>query len=191
MRWSVCGRTVLSYRLVLCNAFPAGTYGTSTGLKTATCTALCPGGTYGSEAGLTTSSCTATCSAGFACPPGSTNSTAVICSLGKYSLGAVGVCTSCSAGLYGDTLGLSSASCTSQCPPGRYGLLGQTTSNCSGPCSAGYYCPAGATNATILPCPPGQYSVAGMVGVVDCGWCYHHLPGAEKPSHATVCWSWV
>lgn len=41
----------------------------------------------------------------------------------------------------------------SQCPAGRYGnSTGMTAATCTGPCSQGYYCKAGSASATAAPC---------------------------------------
>jgi hypothetical protein len=54
------------------------------------CTA-CPSGRYGSSSS-TNASCSGPCAAGFACPAGSTNATAVVCASGKYSFVGASVC---------------------------------------------------------------------------------------------------
>jgi hypothetical protein len=97
---------------------PAGTYGTTGGLTSAACSAKCPAGTYGSATGLTTAACTGLCTAGYACAAGSTTATAAICAAGKYSLAGAGACTNCPAGLFGDTDGLTTDSCTGLCTAG-------------------------------------------------------------------------
>ena len=59
------------------------------------------------------------------------------------------------------------ASISTLCPPGAYsasGLLPPYVNGTRGYCnpgcsvSPGRFCPAGATNASSLPCPPGRYS---------------------------------
>ena len=80
--------------------------------------------------------------AGYACPSGSTNATAVLCTPGRYSLGGASACTLCSGGLYGDSYGLASSSC-------------------SGMCTAGYACPDGSSSPTVTACAVGTYSVSG------------------------------
>jgi hypothetical protein len=57
------------------------------------------------------------CTAGYACPAGSTTSTpaAFICTAGTFSDPGASSCTNCSAGRYGSSSGLSSASCSGLC----------------------------------------------------------------------------
>ena len=74
-------------------------------------------------AGSTVSTCTGLCTAGYVCPPGSTNATAVVCPAGTYSAAGAGVCTNCSAGKFGNVTGqycppMSAAGIV--CPPGSY-----------------------------------------------------------------------
>ena len=40
---------------------------------------VCPGGTYGDDLGLSTELCSGPCNAGYYCPAGSTNATAIAC----------------------------------------------------------------------------------------------------------------
>jgi hypothetical protein len=143
-----------------CTRCPAGTYGATTGLATAACTGLCPAGTFSGQGATACSPCAV--GAGSYCPPGSTSSTGTLCAKGSYSggIGAVASCTLCPVGTYGESEGLTSASCTDLCPLGTYGALaglttvectancpvgrygdtaGQTTSGCSGLCPAGTY----------------------------------------------------
>jgi hypothetical protein len=167
----------------------AGLYGATNALSTAACSGPCPAGTFGNTSGLATSSCSGNCSAGHACPTGSLNSTAVLCPAGQFSEGGAGVCSNCSAGLYGATMGLRTAACSSPCPAGRYGsTLGLTTPNCTGlcdagsygaraglarssctgPCSAGYACPSGSVVDTAVTCPAGTYSTGGAGSCSPC-----------------------
>ena len=53
----------------------------------------CPGGTFGNATSLTTSSCSGPCAAGYACPAGSTNATAIPCAAGQYSTGGAAACS--------------------------------------------------------------------------------------------------
>jgi hypothetical protein len=59
----------------------------------ATTCVTCPPGVFGNVTGLTTSACSGTCPAGFACPAGSTNATAMPCVSGQYSLAGAGNCS--------------------------------------------------------------------------------------------------
>ena len=72
-------------------------------------------------------------------------------------------CTSCPAGTFGSTTGLTSASCSGSCPAGQYSL-GAATSCTS--CAAGLYgSSGGATSAACSgTCGAGQYSTAGSTG---------------------------
>jgi hypothetical protein len=152
-----------------CTPCAPGTYGDAAAMASANCTAPCPAGTYGATMGLTTASCSGNCTAGYACVAGSTNSTAAVCSVGKYSLSGAGSCSDCSAGLYGSTSGLPTAACTAPCPAGTYGAVsGLASSGCSGQCTAGYACVAGSVSPTAAMCAAGQYSLAGRGGCVQC-----------------------
>jgi len=92
-----------------------------------------------------------------------------ICEPGHYCIG--GVKYPCRAGVYGETSGLSDASCSSpcpagfycpeasvdkseyRCPAGRFGAVtGLTDSSCSGKCTAGYYCPEQSTSPAQVEC---------------------------------------
>jgi hypothetical protein len=92
-------------------ACPAGKYSLG---GAGSCT-NCPAGVYGSMEGAVSSSCTGPCDPGYACPAGSANATAVACPAGQYSTGGAGSCTSCPAGTYGFTTGLTTASCSGTC----------------------------------------------------------------------------
>ena len=49
---------------------------------------------------------------------------------------------------------------------------GLATPKCSGLCVRGYYCPAGSTSATEVPCPAGRYGdVAGLGSPLCSGAC--------------------
>jgi hypothetical protein len=101
----------------ICTACPAGTFGEFTirlvnlgglgflvpvpvGLTTAQCTGPCDAGRYGATGGQNASSCSGPCSTGFACPPGSTYPTVIMCPAGQYSMAGSGVCTACPSGQY-------------------------------------------------------------------------------------------
>jgi hypothetical protein len=116
----------------------------------AACTA-CPAGTWynASVEGLNAAVCSGPCAAGYACPAGSTNATAAICTTGRYSLASATTCTPCPGGTFGEAFGLFSPAC-------------------SGNCSVGYACPAGSTNGTAAICLAGQYSLVGAAACVPC-----------------------
>ena len=52
----------------------------------------CPGGSYGNSSGLTSSSCSGQCRAGFYCPPGSVNASAVPCGGTNVYVGVTSCC---------------------------------------------------------------------------------------------------
>jgi hypothetical protein len=99
----------------VCTNCSAGTYGSSTGLSTVGCSGLCAAGRFGSVSGLSSSSsCEGACTAGYACPAGSTNATAVMCGIGQYSLRGAGSCTPCPTSMPFASSG--SESCYAACP---------------------------------------------------------------------------
>ena len=55
-------------------------------------------GRFGNSPGQTLSSCTGGCLAGYACPAGSQNSTAVTCPAGQFSTSSASTCSLCPAG---------------------------------------------------------------------------------------------
>ena len=152
-----------------CSPCPAGYFGNATGMSSPLCSGMCNAGRYGSP-GMTMASCAGLCLAGYACPPGSTNATAIMCPAGQYSVNGAGVCTPCAAGLYGSSMGLSSADCSGPCDGGYFGnTTGLSSSSCSGQCLAGYACPSGSVTATASVCSAGQYSAAGSSVCTTCG----------------------
>ena len=123
-------------------------------------------------------------SSGNYCPAGSTSSTANACPVGYKNVSIHIQClhgcsfirsfylfgfmcrsfcpskssfsTLCSAGLFGASPGLSTASCSGGCAVGFYGAVaGLTSANCSGMCSPGYFCPIGSISPTSNICPIG------------------------------------
>jgi hypothetical protein len=92
---------------VLC---AAGTYSQA---SAGSCT-NCPAGLYGGNAGLSSSLCEGACSAGYACPAGSTNATAVMCAAGQYSSSGASSCTQCPTSEPFSSPG--SGSCYAACP---------------------------------------------------------------------------
>lgn len=68
--------------------------------------------------------------------------------------------------------GLFSASILSLCPPGTYSTSGLLHNGSCTVCNAdpGHVCPAGSTNSTGAPCPPGRFS-SGGVAAGDCTEC--------------------
>lgn len=95
---------------------------------------LLDAGRYGTP-GQVSPQCTNHCSAGYVCPEGSTNATAVPSPVGRYSTAGLGI--DCPAGTYGSTPGLATSACSGLCAAGRWGLPGAVVPACSGPCAAG------------------------------------------------------
>jgi hypothetical protein len=92
---------------------PLGWYN-DTSLAGSSFCGLCAAGSFGGMEGLTSPACSGNCSAGYACPAGSTNATAVMCSAGQYSLSGAASCALCPASAPFSSPG--SASCYSACP---------------------------------------------------------------------------
>ena len=69
---------------------PAGRYGATEGLGSATCSGLCAAGRYGDSDGLDNAACSGPCDAGYWCPPGSTTPQARVCPAGTFSSGGSG-----------------------------------------------------------------------------------------------------
>jgi hypothetical protein len=91
----------------------------------------CPAGTFNADIGQSSSS---------VCTP---------CAAGKYSNVRASTCLLCQPGSY--CPGNSSAI---PCPQGTYGdSTGLTSATCSGPCAVGFFCPPGSNSSTMLPCP--------------------------------------
>ena len=177
-----------------CSPCPAGTFGAVTGLATSLCSgycpigqystsgaaacAPCPVGRYGDVVGLTSALCAGPCvaavavsGAGSGCDSaGATAPTGSICRTGTYSSGSSGgSCVPCPAGRYGNTLGLTTASCTGACAA-----------------VAGSFCGAGATAATGDVCPPGQYSdVAAVSACTPCPAGVYGGSGGQTSSNCT------
>ena len=132
----------------------------------------CPAGTFGSSCGLTSSTCSGPIAAGYYGGLGETSprpagtkcgSAAVICPQGSASP------TAASAGHFSIPESADPETRSGQelcpvghycvdglklvCPAGTFGATtGLTTASCSGPCRAGFYCPQGSTSATPRPC---------------------------------------
>ena len=96
------------------------------------------------------------CDAGFYCNNGSSNSQQQPCPEGRYCERGTHHPKLCPAGTFlNSTMAKSSSDCTS-CTAGSYceteGLTKPT-----GLCKAGYYCPRGSSNKTTIECPIGTY----------------------------------
>lgn len=119
----------------------------------AACTS-CPAGSYGETAALNTSACSGQCTAGYYCPSGSVNATAVVCPLGSFCPPAAGTPTPCGPGVFGNSTALVTTLCSGQCPAG-YFCPGPTVTPI--PCgNATVYCPSGSQFPLIV--PPGFFS---------------------------------
>jgi hypothetical protein len=96
----------------------------------------CPAGTWGSVTGLTSASCSGMCPLGYFSPLGASACTA--CPLGKFSdVTGASNCSLCPAGTYGAVTGLSSSTCTGVCQPFPgwcYIPLGLRILNCKAEC---------------------------------------------------------
>eukprot|EP00742_Colponemidia_sp_Colp-10_P018614 GILJ01021514.1.p1 GENE.GILJ01021514.1~~GILJ01021514.1.p1 ORF type:complete len:1858 (-),score=172.31 GILJ01021514.1:2-4912(-) len=139
----------------------------------------CPAGTYSGNGQQT---CTA-CPAGYFCP--AISSAPTRCNTGTFSTGNAASCISCSPG-YQCTAGSISATPISDicpkgtycaaagvqtvCPAGTYGILAGATSQAQGcaTCIAGYWCPAGAQDYLLNPCPMGHYCPTGAATPTQC-----------------------
>ena len=152
-----------------CALCPAGTYS----VGAAAACSLCPPGTFGNATQLTSVTCSGACAPGYMCPAGSTNSTSIICPVGRYSLGSAGACAPCPRGRYGSTTGLRSANCTAVCNAGSRCPLGSATPTTGGGCSPGSYS-RGPNSTTVgcVPCPAATpYSLAGATSASACTNC--------------------
>jgi hypothetical protein len=92
----------------------------------------------------------------------------------------------CAAGTY--SLGNTAASCT-PCPPGRFGsTAGVGTASCTGACAAGFFCLAGSTNGTAVPCAPGFYSTGAAGACTPCpATTPYSLLGANSTAACVSC----
>ena len=158
---------------------PAGTYGETDGLTSNVCSGLCPAGYFCPEGSVSPTPCG---NSSQYCPEGSSQPRPIpsgyfgigkdrnlhfdiiICPKGTYCMD--GFKHVCQPGSYGDTVGLS-------------------TESCSAPCPAGYYCPTGSSDARAHPCssspefycPEGSSrELRGKYGYYSID--YHHKDGA-------------
>jgi hypothetical protein len=148
-------------------------------------------GRYGSSSGLVSSNCTGLCDAGTYCAPGSTSPAGSPCPVGQYS--TAGLCLPCPAGRFGNTTGLTSASCSGLCRAGRWGGPGSGDAGCEGPCAAGYRCPPGSTSeapGNANRCPAGKYSALGDEDCFNCSAGFYGTgTGLETPKCSGECQS--
>ena len=115
------------------------------------------------------------CDAGFYCNNGSSNSQQQPCPEGRYCERGTHHPKLCPAGTFlNSTMAKSSSDCTS-CTAGSYceteGLTKPT-----GLCKAGYYCPRGSSNKTTIECPIGTYCPEESATYKRCpSWNVHRL----------------
>ena len=93
---------------------PPGRYSDVQGATTSSCVGSSAAGYY-CPAGSTNDSAMP-CTAGYSCPAGSSVGTASLCPAGQYSLTGAAVCSPCPAGVYGFAPGSSSATCSGTWP---------------------------------------------------------------------------
>lgn len=142
------------------NKCPAGTYGSSPGLATASCSGRCQGGCVCEEGSK--SACPSACPAGFYCPPGTggLNRPPKICPIGKYCPAGSTAPIDCPAGTYGIREGLSTAACSGRCSAGSYCPTKSTVAT-QAPCKNGCVCPTGSGTECPESCPAGYYCPKG------------------------------
>ena len=151
---------------------PQFTYGDQLGLSNESCSGHCPAGTYSvsviavDAADRSSSNCSGLCTLGQYCPWEATQP--LPCPGGSYCPSTTTL-LSCSYGHYGNTTGL-------------------TVATCSGECDAGFICTANSITPTQLPCPPGQYN--NRTGRGECDLCpagTYSEPSANGTLSCTAC----
>lgn len=153
---------------------PAGRYGSSPSLNTATCTGPCDAG-YFCASGAATGTQNPCGAIHLACAAGSAQPTSVaagyfttpvdgspalrtgyeLCPAGNWCLR--GLQTPCAAGMVGSSAGLNSSRCDGPCAAGFYCGIGTHIPQACG--ESAFYCPAGVTMPLIA--PPGYASSGG------------------------------
>ncbi len=117
------------------------------------------------------------------CPSGST--APMTAEPGYYTEGAVGnrvARVQCDPGLFCPGDGHAHP-----CPAGRYGdTPGLTNASCSGVCAGGVLCAAQTASAAGQVCPSGHYCVAGLAYACPSGT-YNPTPGAVNVSQCLLC----
>jgi hypothetical protein len=121
----------------------------------------CPTGRFAPHTGY--AACTI-CMSGHYCPVTGVSAPS-ICPRGSYCVEGVSVTTICSAGVYGETDGLSAAACT-------------------GPAARGYYTIGNSTTAIQVPCNASTYN--NVSGGANIGYCIPCVPGFYCPTPATT-----
>jgi hypothetical protein len=170
-----------------CHVCPSGSYCAS-GSKYS-----CSSGTYFFGVRGTSSSDCKPCPVGYYCDSGSNQGTKVPTACPEYTIrtttGATSLadCISCPAGSYCPLPTNKDTSRQFSCPVGQYCTLGVNSTECpigkysdnkAGvdlssclDCPAGYYCPLTGMSLSSkppIPCPPGQYCVAGSSAGTNC-----------------------
>ena len=147
----------------------------------------CPLGSYGSTSGLFTKTCSGLCHAGYLCPLNSTSAeqeqcgvdARVYCPQGSYEPIVV------PAGYYSLGDDVTTRQYILPCPPGmwcingikhlcsagKYSINGSPTSQCDGLCEKGYWCSEGSSSPTQYDCPAGKYGHLGMTNNACKGTC--------------------
>lgn len=197
----------------------------------------CPAGTFGSTAGLKTQECSGPCAPGYFCPPGTVDPVSLPCGNpsfycpagsaqritvrdgfytvpegdgldriaqqpcepGSYCL--EGVKSPCSAGTFASAKRQTSCEpCTTghycpegspvpiACPPGTYGgELGLKNADCSGLCDFGHFCPSGSNISAQIECPPGSFGNVRGLGSFHCNASCDAVAYPEVACVATKC----
>jgi hypothetical protein len=117
--------------------------------------------------------------------PFSSSTSYYACPAGSYSVGNATLCSSCPAGKYGASYGLTSPMSCTPCPSGWY-ASGVASTQCSA-CYPGSYSLPGAAHCS--PCSPGSYSSqqnASYCTTVPVG-SYYPLTGASSLSQLPNC----
>ena len=142
---------------------------------------LCPAGTYGSTEGLASGTCSGECAAGWFCPAGSTSPKQEPCGMEptRYCPAGSGRRLPVAEAFYADSFSDAGTgdvgdggfaeqhSCPAgsyciygvrrPCPAGRFGSKTlETNASCSGECMAGHYCPEGSISPKQHPCGPAD-----------------------------------
>lgn len=166
----------------------------SDGVKT-----MCPAGSYGSSLGLRHSNCSGLCSPGYLCNEGSPSSTQFKCGTGSHVYCPAGSFHSILVppGYYSIGTSVTTRHDVRICPPGSFcvdgipilcpagtysSINGSSSRACEGQCLAGYYCLEGSTSSTQYPCPAGRFGKLGMVDENCAGAC---AAGYYCPSTST------
>ena len=152
------------YGIVAQTNCPAGKWSDVAGLGTV-CTLNCSAG-YVCASGASSATAQECGGQQYYCPSGS--SVPLQVGAGYYSYGGAKASTATSRALCpgpldsasnGSAVYCDGSGDIKPCPAGSFGnTSGLSSASCSGACTAGYYCPSGAANSTVAPCgDPGLY----------------------------------